>query len=383
MKQATRPDAAVTRRRVLTGLAQGLVGGIGAAALLSASPLRAQGAAPNTPLGVGFLYGGRRADYGIIQAHAEAARAIATLPGIRVEEIETDAAGLPAATEQLAGARGCRVVFVTAPGDAVPALLAQADAHRDTMFLLCGSAHADLRLPGNVGVYDAYLDEGQHIAGIVAGYASRSKRVGLVAAQSSPRVLRCVNAFALGVRRADPAVGVRLAFVGADATPDAVTAAAKALVADGADVLSGQLDSVRPLCEVAEAAGVRCCGLHVDLSALAPEGFLTGTQPDWTRICADTVLRIQSGRPWERKQCGGFGGGYVRSTAYGRGVGVEARAHADAARMQLANGNAAVFRGPITDNTGRTALAKGKSLRSDDPALNRLVWLLEGIEVVR
>jgi simple sugar transport system substrate-binding protein len=379
MKRATRPDATVTRRRVLTGLAQGL----GGAALLSALPLRAHGAAPDTPLGVGFLYGGPRADFGITQAHADTARAIATLPGIRVEEIEATATGLPAAAEQLAGARGCRVVFVTAPGDSLPALLAQADAHRDTVFMLCGGEFADLRLPANVGVYDAYLDEGQHVAGIVAGYASRSRRVGLVAAESSPRVLRCVNAFALGVRRADPAVGVRLAFVGADAAPDAVAAAARALVADGADVLSGQLNSVRPLCEVAEAAGVRCCGLHVDLSALAPEGFLTGTQPDWTRICADTVLRIQSGRPWERVRRGGFGSGHVRSTAYGRGVGVEARAHADAARLQLANGNAAVFRGPITDNTGRTALAKGKSLRSDDPALDRLVWLLEGVEVVR
>lgn len=377
MKRATGPDAAMTRRRVLTGLAGGLAGG------LSAFPLRAQVTAAQASLGVGFLYGGRRADFGATQAHADAARAIATLPGIRVEEIETDAAGLSAASEHLAGGRGCRVVFVTAPGESLAALLAQAEVHRDTVFMLCGSAFADLRLPANVGVYDVYLDEGQHIAGIVAGYASRAKRVGLVAPESSPRVLRCVNAFALGVRRADPAVGVRLAFVGAGAAPDAVAAAAKALVADGADVLNGHLESVRPLCEVAEAADVHCCGLHVDLSALAPEGFLTGTQPDWTRVCTDTVLRIQSGRPWERVQLGGFGSGYVRSTAYGRGVGVEARAHADAARMQLANGNAAVFRGPITDNTGRTALAKGKSLRSGDPALDRLVWLLEGVEVVR
>jgi len=360
---------------VLTGL------GLGFGAALLPPSLRAQDAP--AALRVGFLYDGPRADFGAAQAHADAARAVATLPGIRVEEIESAAAGLPAAAEELAGGRGCRVVFVTAPGDSVPALLAQAEAYRDTTFLLCGGALADLRLPDNVGVYDAYMDEGQHIAGIVAGYASRSKTVGLVAAESSPRVLRCVNAFALGVRRADPSVGVRLALLGAEPSPEAVAAAAKGLVADGADVLSGQLASVRPLCEVAEASAVRCCGLHVDLSALAPEGFLTGTQPDWTRIYADTVQRIQSGRPWERVRRGGFGSGFVRSTAYGAGVGVEARAHADAARMQLANGNAAVFRGPILDNTGRVALAKGKALKSDDPALDRLVWLAEGVELVR
>ncbi|HYH39487.1 MAG TPA: BMP family ABC transporter substrate-binding protein [Azospirillum sp.] len=380
MKRASGPDAAVTRRSLLTGLSLGM-GGLALASPLCGPIAHAQDAAP--PLRVGFVYDGPRADFGMVQAHADAAQAVATMPGVRVEEIEATPTTLSAAAEELAGGRGCRIVFVTAPGDSLPLLLAQAEAHRDTAFLLCGSTFADARLPDNVGVYDAYMDEGQHIAGIVAGYASRSKRVGLVAAESSPRVLRCVNAFALGVRRADPTVAVRVALVGASPTPDVVAAAAKALVADGADVLSGQLASVRPVCEVAAAAGVRCCGLHIDLSALAPEGFLTGTQPDWTRICADTVQRIQSGREWERVRLGGFGKGHVRSTAYGRDVGVEARAHADAARMQLANGNAAVFRGPILDNTGRVALAKGKTLKSDDPALDRLVWLAEGVEVVR
>lgn len=377
MTRTTGPDVALTRRRLLTGFARGA----GAALLVSPAGLRAQEA--SAPLSVGFLYGGPRADFGVTQAHAEAAQIVAGLPGVRVEELEAAPGHVPAAAEELAGARGCRIVFVTAPGDAAPALLAQADAHRDTAFLLCGGALAGPRLPANVGIYDAWLDEGQHVSGIVAGYATRSKKVGMVAAESSPRVLRCVNAFALGVRRADAAATVRLAFVGHEPTPETVSAAARALIDDGADVLSGHLDSVRPLCEAAEAAGVRSCGLHVDLSALAPEGFLTGAQPDWARLCVDTVRRVQVGQPWERVRCGGFGAGYVRSTAYGRGVGVEARAHADAARMQLANGNAAVFRGPIHDNTGRTALPKGKALRSDDPALDRLVWLAEGVEVVR
>ncbi len=86
MKRRTGTDAAVTRRRVLTDLAHGL----GGAALLRASPLHAQGTGgpiPDTPLGVGFLYDGPRADFGSAQAHADAARAVATLPGIRVEEI--------------------------------------------------------------------------------------------------------------------------------------------------------------------------------------------------------------------------------------------------------------------------------------------------------
>lgn len=352
--------------------------GFGAAAmLLAASPALGDG-----PMGVGVLYGGSRTDFGYNQAHADAARAVAGLPGIRLEEREDTAGHLAALAEELAGSRDCRAVFVTAPGDALPGLLAQADANRDTAFLLCGAPMDEARLPVNVGFFEGFIDEAQHISGIVAGYSSRTRHVGLVASRPVPAVLRCVNAFALGARRADPSIAVRVAFVGDGASPMAVAEAARGLVEGGVDVLAAHIDQPRPVCEVAEASGVLCCGVHTDLSAIAPQGFLTGAEWDWARAYTDTVARLAEGKPWPRKRQGGFGAGLVRNTAYGPAVPVDARAHADAARMQLANGNAAVFRGPIHDNTGRLVVAKGKALTGQDPALDRMVWLAEGVNDV-
>ncbi|WP_029006728.1 BMP family ABC transporter substrate-binding protein [Azospirillum halopraeferens] len=353
----------VARRRFLAGVAGG--------ALALAAPL---GRAAE-PLSVGFLYSGPRVDFGYNQAHADGAAATAALPGVVVHEAEA-AGDLPVAVEELIAGHGCRVIFVTAPGDQAEALLAQADAHRDVTILLCGSRNAMLRLPVNVGVYDAYIDEGQHIAGMVAGYATRRRRIGFVASQPGPRVLRSVNAFALGARRVEPSVTVQLAFVGPEGSP---AAAGRSLIAGGADVLAGHLPSLRPLVEEAEAAGVLCCGLHTDLSAVAPTALLTGAEWAWERLYTDLVTRIRTGRPWPRLLRGGFGEQFVRSTRYGPAVGVEARAHADAARMQLANGNTAVFRGPVKDNTGRLVLAKGASLPSKDSALDSIVWLVDGV----
>ena len=361
---------------------RGVLKAFGAAAMLLTAP-DVLGNAPtgNAQLGIGVLYGGSRTDFGYNQAHAEAARALAALPGVRLDEREDAAAGnLAAVAEELA--KGCRVVFVTAPGDALPGLLAQADANRDTDFLFCGAPMDDARLPVNVGFYEGFLDEAQHISGIVAGYASRTKTVGMVASHPAPGILRCVNAFALGARRADPTLSVRVAFVGEGASPEAVAEAARGLVTGGADVLAAQIDAPRPVCEVAESHGVMCCGVHTDLSAMAPQGFLTGAEWDWGRAYAETVSMVAAGKPWERRRQGGFGAGFVKNTAYGPAVGVEARAHADAARMQLANGNSAVFRGPILDNTGRTVVAKGKALGGSDPALDRMVWLAEGVSEV-
>jgi len=350
----------------------------GAAAVMLAAP----DALCDAPLGVGILYGGSRTDFGYNQAHAEAARALAALPGLRLEERENAAGDLPAAAEELVGGKGCRILIVTAAGDALPTLLAQADANRDTAFLFCGAPLDETRVPVNVGFFEGFLDEAQHISGIVAGYASRAKAIGMVASHPSPAVLRCVNAFALGARRADSAATLRVAFVGEGAGPQAVAEAARALVAGGVDVLAAQLDEPRPVCEVAEASGILCCGVHTDLSAIAPQGFLTGAEWSWGRAYADTVALIAAGKPWRHQRQGGFDAGFVRNTAYGPAVAVEARAHADAARMQLANGNSAVFRGPILDNTGRTVVPKGKILRGADPALDRMIWLAEGVSEV-
>ncbi|MGQ9368500.1 BMP family ABC transporter substrate-binding protein [Azospirillum sp. A39] len=354
------------RRRLLQGF-----GGLALA-------VRGTRASAQESFGVGFVYAGPRADFGYNQAHADAAAALAALPGVQLHELETDGDPLPA-VGTLAGERGCRAVFVTAPGDAAETVLAYADTRPDVVFLLCGSRYAGLRLPVNVGVYDAYIDEAQHVSGIVAGYASRSRRIGFVAPLSVPRILRSVNAFALGVRRAEPTAVVQVAWLGTGASAGTVAETGRALVAAGADVLAGHLPSLRPLAEAAETAGVHCCGLHTDLTPFAPTGLLTGAEWSWHRLYAELVGRLQGDRPWPRLLRGGFGDQFVRSTPYGPAVGVEARAHADAARMQLANGNAAVFRGPVVDNTGRTVLVKGNSLPSKDPALDSIVWLVDGV----
>ncbi|NUB17567.1 ABC transporter (substrate-binding protein), partial [Azospirillum brasilense] len=188
----------------------------------------------------------------------------------------------------------------------------------------------------------------------------RAEAIGLRAPHPAPAGLACGTAFRLGARRAHSAPALRVAFGGEAATPRQGAEAARALADGGADVLAAQLDGARPVCEVAEAHGILCCGLHTDLSAFAPQGFLTGAEWAWEKAYAETVALIAAGKPWKHLRQGGFDQGFVRNTAYGPAVGVEARGPADAARMQLANGNAAVFRGPIPGKTGGAGVAKGK-----------------------
>lgn len=358
-----------------------LAAGAGAAGLA----LTGAAAAPAAPLTVGILYEGPRADFGYNQSHADAARRMAALPGVSLAEVEYAPGGRDAALAALAASGSCGLIVATRGGGAVSELLSQAIAHPATVLLVYGDGLDGVRLPATVATYEGLLNEAQHISGLVAGYArrkpgGRGRCIGFVAASRTPRALRSVNAFALGVRRADPGATIRLIVVGDSASPQQVAEAAQSLARDhGADVLAGSLDSLRPVCEVAEANGLMCCGLHTDLSFVAPQGFLTGAEWDWGGFYAEMAAAVHRGGGWPAATRGGFAAGMVRNSPYGPAVSAEARAHADAARMQLANGNAALFRGPLTDNNGRVVLPRGKTLSSSDGALDGMVWLVEGV----
>lgn len=354
---------------------RGILLGAGAAALVTATGRSRAGAT----VSVGIVYGGPRDDRGFNRSHALAAAALAAQPGLSVVEEEAEPGRIAATAGRLAGERGCDLLLVPAPTPALAELLAEADRHPGTLFLLCRAAVEGERLPVNVALYGGHIDEGQHISGMVAGYGSRTRRIGFVAPDPRPEVLRCVNAFALGARRADAQCTIVFRCIGTDAPAEAVSEAARALLAEGVDVLAGHLRSVAPLCEAAEAAGARCCGLHTDLSALAPTGFLSGAEWDWTRVCEVYIQKLRDKVAWPAELRGGLGSGIVRCSSYGAAVGPEARAHADAARFQLANGNAHVFRGPILDTQGRAVVRKGAALVSGDPALDRMSWLAEGV----
>ncbi|NYZ14943.1 BMP family ABC transporter substrate-binding protein [Azospirillum sp. RWY-5-1] len=363
------------RRAVLAGL--------GAAAFVTTAGapvgFARAAAAGSGDLRVGVVYAGSRDDGGYNQSHALAIRSIAALPGVQVLEREAEGGGFDAVAGRLAAKDECRIVFVTAPDLSMPALLAGAMETPDTLFVLFGGVSMGDRLPANVALCSAFIDEAQHVAGLVAGYVSRSKRLGFVGAGRGPGVLRSLNALALGARRADPGATLRVAFLEPGAGEAEAADAGRALLAAGADTLAGHLPTVRPLCVVAEEAGAFCCGLHTDLSALAPTGYLTGAEWDWARADMMFVQALRGGNPWPRTLRGGLGAGLVRCGSFGPAVSAEARAHAEAARFQLANGNAAVFRGPILDNAGRVVVPKGKVLATDDPALGALTWLAEGV----
>jgi basic membrane protein A and related proteins len=83
----------------------------------------------------------------------------------------------------------------------------------EVRFEPCGGLWSD-KDPKNAGSYFGYIDECQHLSGIVAGYASKTGKLGFVAAKPIPQVLRNINAFTLGARLVNPEATTQVIFTG-------------------------------------------------------------------------------------------------------------------------------------------------------------------------
>src|SRR5262245_17312302 len=169
----------LTRRGLLQGAAlTGLAG--------SVLPVRPAFAAPVT---VGFIYVGPRDDFGYNQAHAEGAAALKKLADVKVieEEKVPETVAVEKTMDSMINLDGAVLLFPTSFGYFDPHVLREANKYPKVRFQHCGGLWTEAN-PKNVGSYFGYIDECQHLNGIVAGHCSKTGKLGFVAAKPIPQV---------------------------------------------------------------------------------------------------------------------------------------------------------------------------------------------------
>jgi simple sugar transport system substrate-binding protein len=218
------------------------------------------------------------------------------------------------------------------------------------------------------------------VAGIVAGMTTKTNKLGFVAAKPIPQVLRNVNAYALGARSVNPEATLSVIFTGDWALPVKEAEAANSLIDQGADVLTSHVDSPKVVVETAERRNVFSTGYHANQAQLAPKGYLTGAEWNWAAIYEAYVDKIKKGEPIDNLVRGGLDKGYVKLSPYGEAVSTEAPTKADEAKAALTAGTLSIFRGPLSANDGKVILAAGVSLGQTDLALEKMDYLVEGVQ---
>ncbi|MFT3922123.1 MAG: BMP family ABC transporter substrate-binding protein [Myxococcales bacterium] len=336
---------------------------------------------PDEALTIGFIYVGPRDDFGYNQAHSEGAKSLSSMPGVKVLEEEKVAETLDVqrTMESMVGLDGANVLFPTSFGYFDPHVLEVAKKKPEIKFFHCGGLYDAAKHPKNVGSYFGYIDEAEYLNGIVAGHASKTKKLGFIAAKPIPQVLRNINAFTLGARSVDPTITTTVVFTGDWSLPLKEAEAANSLIDQGVDVLTAHVDSPKVVVQTAEKRGVYSCGYHTSQASLAPKGYLTGAEWNWSKVYQDYVKKLQSGAEWDHLVRGGLKDGFVKSSAYGPAVSPEAKAAAEAVRSKMMTGSFVIFQGELKDNTGKVIVPAGTALAQTDPTLEQMTYLVEGV----
>ncbi|MEF0942824.1 BMP family ABC transporter substrate-binding protein [Rhizobium sp. BR 362] len=347
----------------------------------AASGLLSSRAFAQTAVTVGFIYVGPKDDYGYNQAHAEGAAAVKALAGITVVEEENvpETVDVQKTMESMINLDGATLLFPTSFGYFDPHMLAMAAKYPDIQFRHCGGLWQEGKHPANTGSYFGYIFQGQYLNGIAAGHATKSKKIGFVAAKPIPQVLQNINAFLLGARSVDPTITCQVIFTGEWSLAVKEAEATNALVDQGADVITCHVDSPKVVVETAAGRGAFVCGYHANQSPLAPEKYLTGAEWAWGNVYSDFIKKAQAGEKLGNFVRGGLKDSFVKMSALGPGVPETGRKVFEATHAEMMKGGFSVFKGPLKDNKGNTAVAADKSYAEDAIELESMNYLVEGV----
>ncbi|MBV8587922.1 MAG: BMP family ABC transporter substrate-binding protein [Verrucomicrobia bacterium] len=337
-------------------------------------------------LKLGFIFVGPKDDYGYNQAHAQGEAGISGLSGVKtVDEAQVpETVAVEETMRDMITQDGVNVLFPTSFGYFDPHIVKLAKEFPKIQFLHCGGLYTEGKTPKNVGSYFGYIDEAEYICGIVAASTSKTGKVGFIAAKPIPQVLRNINSYTLGAQTVNPKISVQVIFTGDWSLPVKEAEAANSLIDQGADVLTCHVDSPKVVVQTAEKRGVFVTGYHADQSAMAPKGYLTGAEWDWSNVYGMYVKLLESGKTLENGGIphmfrGGLQDGFVKISPYGPAVSDAGKAAAEAAKAKFLAGGMVIYKGPITDNTGKVVIPAGTTMDQKDPRLEKMDYLVAGV----
>ncbi len=338
------------------------------AALMMAAPAWAE-----PELKVGFVYVGPVGDHGWTYQHDQGRKAVEAAFGDRVETtfVESVSEGPDAerVIRQLA-ASGHGLIFTTSFGFMDPTIKV-AKMFPDVKFEhATGFKQAD-----NVATYSARFYEGRHIIGKIAAKMSKTGKIGYIASFPIPEVIRGINAVTLAAQQINPDIEVQVVWVNTWYDPGKEADAAKALIAQGADVIMQHTDSPAAL-QAAENAGVLAFGQASDMAKFAPNAHLTAIQDNWAPYYVKRVAAVLDGTWKSGDSWAGIDAGEVVMSPYWN-MPYEVALMAKEAEEAVRLGDVHPFTGPIMDRDGKERVAAGAT--AADGMMLGMDWFVKGV----
>jgi len=320
-----------------------------------------------------FVYIGTPGDAGWTYAHDQGRIGAEEATGATTATVEN----VPEGTEDFANYardfidQGYSVIIGTSFGY-METMAALADEYPDVAFdHVSGYMSNDTNFGNTFG----RMYEPRYLSGMVAGAMTDSNHLGYVAAFPIPEVIRGINAFTLGARSMNPDAEVEVIWTSTWFDPAVEGDSAQALIEKGADVIAMHQDTPSAG-EKAEAAGVRWVAYNSDMSAYAPNAYLTAPVWDWTNRYAEIIEQVADGTYSGGSWWGSMADGVVALAPIADDVPGDVQAAVADSQQAIIDGELHVFSGPIHDQDGNVAVAAGETM--DDGAMLGMSWFVEG-----
>ncbi len=244
----------------------------------------------------GFVYVGPIGDLGFTNAHdvsrVELEKMLPWLETKYIESVPEGKAG-PVISQFIQDEK-VDVVFTCSFGYMDETVEAGAK-YPDKLFVHCSG----YKQSANVGTYFADLYQMYYLNGLMAGALTKTGKIGYVGAFPIPEVIRHINAYALGVRDANPTAVVDVRWINTWYDPAKAREAAQALIAAGCDALAFTEDSaaVVEVGEESTKAGkpVYTFGHYSPMAEMGPNSLVSGQLVNWTPLYEKILKGIYEG----------------------------------------------------------------------------------------
>lgn len=357
----------LTRRQLLAGGASLLV--------LASLPGFAFAQEKKETVKAAFVYVGPVGDFGWTYAHDQGRKYAMEKLGAKVETsfVENVAEGPDAerVIRQLAQ-DGNDIIFTTSFG------FMQPTAKVAKQFPNVKFEHATgFTTAPNMGIYNSRFYEGRAVLGTIAAMMSKTGKGGYVASFPIPEVVMGINAFTLAARKINPDFETQVVWVNSWYDPAKEADAAKALMDQGADVITQHTDSPGPL-QAAEQRGAIAFGQAWDMQAFAPNAHMTAIVDQWGPYYTQTLQSVLDGTWKAGDVWHGMKDDFVQMSPFNPKMPEDVKAAAQKIVDDTKSGTYMIFTGPINDQSGAEKIPAGTVIPDGD--LLKMDWYVEGVK---
>jgi len=229
----------------------------------------------------------------------------------------------------------------------------------------------------NFSPFTAKYYEGSYLMGMAAAELTKTKKLGVVSAFAIPELISTINGFTLGARSVDPEITVDVIWINSWFDPAKAQDSAKALLANGADILFSNAQDTPSVVTVGEESGAYVFNLNGSMKEYAPTKYLGVVKTDWAPFFVASVDAHMAGNFEGQNQWLGVNDAVVVTEDWNTDISAEMMAKIKAKEAEIAAGDIHVYDGPIKNQAGEEMVAAGTRL--EDGAILGIDWHVEGV----